>query len=177
MISLVLKFVTFSGLCLSACAAQTPTLAVEKPAAVTKSVVEHATISPGASVSLTPSLEESMSVNTYNRVDLKFNEFYTDGLMNVRVVPGKGLSIFGGNAERDFDMSSTSLHELSVDVLAETDGLYFLNVFAESKGQVRTFSISLNIGAVTEEMRKSAVPENGELRDGIRVLEAEETIR
>lgn len=176
MTSLLLKFVAFSGLFLSACAAQTPTLAVEN-SAVEKPVITHATVSPGAAVSLTPSLEENMSVNSFNRVDLKFSEFYTDGVMNIRVEPSKGLTIFGGNADRDFDMSSTNVHELSVDVSAETDGLYFLNVFAESKGQARAFSISLNIGTVTDEMRKSAVPENGELRDGIRVLEAEETIR
>jgi len=179
MTTLLVKFMALSGLCLSACAAQTSTQASAQSSAVSteKFVEEHATIKPGAAVSLQSSFEDNMSAQIFNRVDLKFSEYSTEGLLNVSVEPSEGLSIFGGSTDHNFDMSTTNLHQLSLDVSAETDGLYFLNVFAESKGQVRTFSVSLKIGTVTEEMMKATRPQNGEMRDGVRVLEAQETIR
>jgi len=171
MTSLFEKIVALSGLCLTACAAQSPSLTAEKPHA------EQATVKPGAAVTLTPSLPKSMSVQTFNTVNLNFNEANFAGLMKVNVVPSEGLTIFGGSKERVFNMSTENTHQLSLDVSAETDGLYFLNVFVEANGQARSFSVSVNIGDVTEAMRKSAIPENGTLKDGVRVLEAEETIR
>ena len=62
---------------------------------------------------------------------------------------------------------------------ADTDGVYFLNVFAEAQGRPRSFSVRLDMGVVTQKMLDDALPQNGELVDGgkIRVMEAQETIR
>jgi len=76
-------------------------------------------------------------------------------------------------------MAAQGPHIWDVDVKADTDGVYFLNVFSEAQGQPRSFSVRLNMGVVTQKMIDDAMPSDGELVDGgkIRVLDATQTIR
>jgi len=76
-------------------------------------------------------------------------------------------------------MAVPGTHVWDLDVKADHDGVYFLNVFAEVQGEARSFSVRLDVGTTTQKMFQNAVPADGELTDGgkIRVMEAEETIQ
>lgn len=154
--------------------AQSAAAAVEKAAPGFR-----ATVKPGASVSLNSVLPKNMTSGTFQTVKLQLSDGYSQGMMSVKIVPSDGLSLFGGNTSKTFNMAAPGPHVWDVDVKADTDGVYFLNVFAEAQGQPRSFSVRLDMGVVTQKMLSDALPSEGELVDGgkIRVLEAEETIR
>jgi len=162
---------------LSACAASTggETTSVKS---VAKDLAV-ATVKPGASVTLESVLPKSMEAGSFQTVSLNFADGYADGTLSVSVVPSEGLRLFGGEASKTFNMAAAGTHSWDVDVSAETDGVYFLNVFADANGAPRSFSVRLDIGQVSQKMIDAAMPENGELTDGgkIRVLEATETIK
>ena len=147
--------------------------------AVSKAHVEHATVKPGASVTMTPALPKSMTSGSFQTVQLQFGEAYNGGTMSVSVEPSEGLSLFGGTSYKTFDMTTPGPHVWDLDVKADVDGVYFLNVFAEAAGQPRIFSVQLNIGQTTQKMFDDAMPADGELAEGgkIRVLDATETIK
>lgn len=166
---------------LAACAAAVEEDAMSKTTAPVKAVKTTApvvTVKPGASVSMTSVLPKSMTPGAFQSVQLRFEEAYADGIMTVRVEPSDGLSLFGGTGSKTFNLSVPGTHIWDVDVKADVDGVYFLNVFAEAQGQARAFSVRLNMGATTQKMFDDAMPADGELTDGgkIRVMDAEETI-
>ena len=138
-----------------------------------------ATVKPGASVTMTRALPKVMTSGSFQAVQLQFSEAYNSGTMSVSIEPSAGLRLFGGSSSKTFDMTSSGAHIWDLDVKADVDGVYFLNVFAEAGGQARVFSVQMNIGQVTQKMFDEAMPADGELIDGgkIRVLEATETIK
>ena len=149
-----------------------------EPAAKGEGQTYISTVKPGASVSLNSVLPKSMTPGSFQPVELNFSEAYNDGTMNIRIVPSEGLELFGGSASKTFDMSTSGAHVWDLDVKAETDGIYVLNIFAEAQNQARSFSVRLNIGQVTQKMFDEALPAEGTLVEGgnIRVLDATETI-
>ncbi len=163
---------------LSACSVSAEHSEASSAAHIEKSHA-HATVKPGASVSMTSALPKAMTSGAFQTVQLQFNEGYNDGTMSVSIEPSEGLSLFGGSSSKTFDMISPGTHVWDLDVKADVDGVYFLNVFAEAGGQARVFSVQLNMGQVTQKMFDEALPADGELIDGgkIRVLEATETIK
>jgi len=171
--NVTLSLALLAGFSLSACAAQSTTAETAKT-----QQDAFATVKPGAAVSLSSTLPKTMSVNDFHQINLAFSETYDSGDLKITIVPSSGLNLFGGGTpEGSFKMTSIDNHQMSLDVSAPTDGVYFLNVFAEAGGLARTFSVSVEVGNVTDAMRKAAFPENGELQDGVRVLNAQETIR
>lgn len=146
---------------------------------------EFETIKPGAAISLSHVSPQNMGTKQYQTVRLQIDEAYDDGQMTLNIAPSEGLSLFGGVESKTFNMNELLTHEWPIDVRAETDGIYFLNVFASTGSSEdgisdrRSFSIRLDIGDITPEMRQAAFPENGVLsNDGeTRILEATETIR
>lgn len=167
---------------LTACAASVEEAAADKATVenVTgKVLAPMSTVKPGANVSLNTTLPKSMVPGAFQTVKLQLIEGYTEGNLNVSIEPSDGLRLFGAAGSKTFDMGRTNSHDWDVDVKAETDGVYFLNVFAEAMGQPRSFSVRVNIGQVTQKMFDDAMPADGELVDGgkIRVLEADETIK
>jgi len=175
--------IIFMGLGLCACSASTPEVAqneeLSKPHSSHHHSHHHATVKPGASVSLESIKPVSMSSGVYQTVRLKLKDNYDDGVLDVSIGPSEGLSVFGGVSSKTFDMSQSDPHIWDVDVKADADGVYFLNVFSQAIGQSRSFSVRLDMGEVTQEMFEKAMPADGELVDGgkIRVLNAQETIR
>jgi len=166
---------------LAACAASADEEAELKtmtPVASSKTIAPVATVKPGASVSMTSALPKSMTSGSFQTVQLRFDEAYADGTMTVKVVPTAGLNLFGSTGDRTFNMAVPGTHVWDLDVKADADGVYFLNVFAEAQGEVRSFSVRLNMGVTTQKMFDNAMPADGDLVDGgkIRVLDAEETI-
>jgi len=177
---------------LSACSAsveQTETVAKQNHTAThdhsivktsdAKGEAVYATVKPGASVTLNSVLPKTMSSGSFQAVQLQLQDGYNDGVLSVNIVPSEGLSLFGSSASKTFNMAGPGPHIWDLDVKAETDGVYFLNVFAEAQGQPRSFSVRLDMGQITQKMINDALPVQGELADGgkIRVLEATETIR
>ena len=144
-----------------------------------KQIATIATVKPGASVTLNSILPKSMTSGTYQTVQLRFEEADFAGTMSVTVEPSEGLSLFGGAASKTFNMAKSDEHIWDIDVKADSDGVYFLNVFAEANGQPRSFSVRLDMGQTTQKMFDDAMPADGELTDGgkIRALEADETIQ
>jgi len=145
----------------------------------TKPQHHYATVKPGASVTLNPVLPKSMTSGSFQAVQLQFGEAYSSGTMTVSIEPSAGLSLFGGTSSKTFDMTNPNTHVWDLDVKADADGVYFLNIFAEAEGQPRVFSVRLDMGQVTQKMFEDAMPADGELVDGgkIRVLDATETIK
>lgn len=162
---------------LSACTAtsQSETVAEAKP----KVTAPMATVKPGADVSLNSILPKSMAVGDFQTIRLEFTEGYTDGSMSVQIEPSAGLRLFGGSSTKSFDMSQPGAHNWDVDVAADSDGVYFLKVFAMADNMPRSFSVRLDIGTVTQKMFDDVMPADGELTDGgkVRVLDATETIK
>lgn len=137
------------------------------------------TVKPGASVTLNSVLPKSMTSGTFQTVQLRLTDGYEAGVMSVTVEPSEGLSLFGSASSKTFDMTKSGEHILDLDVKADTDGVYFLNVFTEAEGLMRSFSVRLDMGQTNQKMFDEAMPADGELMDGgqIRVLDAEETIK
>lgn len=162
---------------LSACTASSQQTA--ETMTVAKTTAPMTTVKPGASVTMTSALPKAMTSGSFQTVQLSFNEAYSDGTMSVMVEPSPGLSLFGGTSSKTFDMAGDGAHIWDIDVKADVDGVYFLNVFAEAQGQPRSFSVRLNMGETTQKMFDDAMPADGELIDGgkIRALEADETIQ
>lgn len=144
-----------------------------------KQAATIATVKPGANITLNSVLPKSMTSGTYQTVQLRLSEAYSEGTMSVSVEPSEGLSLFGGTSSKTFDMANPGEHVWDIDVKADADGVYFLNVFAEANGQPRTFSVRLDMGQTTQKMFDDAMPADGELTDGgkIRALDADETIQ
>lgn len=175
--------IALSALCvvgLSACTGASQESAeatndIQKPA---KTIKPYATVKPGASITLNSVLPKSMTSGAFQPVQLSFSEAYSDGTMSVRIEPSSGLRLFGGSSAKTFEMSTSGTHVWDLDVKADTDGVYFLNVFAEAQGRPRSFSVRLDIGQVTQKMLNDSMPAEGELVDGgkIRVMDATETI-
>lgn len=187
---LILSTAMIAGLCACTAAEQSVSQAdasvvktgeqIAQTVAKKKTHPHHrATVKPGASVTLNSVLPKSMASGSYQTVQLQLSDGYTDGALSVTIEPSAGLSLYGGNSSKTFDMSGPGPHIWDVDVKADTDGVYFLNVFSEAQGQPRSFSVRMNMGVVTQKMLDEATPAEGELVDGgkLRVLEADETIR
>lgn len=183
---LILSATLISGL--TACAAATQEIETQSQAqidataqtvALAKTKTPYTTVKPGADVSLNSILPKNMVSGSYQTVRLRLSDGYSDGALSVRVEPSAGLRLFGGNDSKTFDMSKSGSHDFDVDVSADTDGVYFLNVFATANGSPRSFSVRLDIGQVTQKMFDDAMPADGELTDGgrIRALDATETIK
>ena len=156
-----------------------PNIIAHNHTAVDKHTGHVATVKPGASISINSALPKSMTSGSFQTVQLQFNEAYNSGTMSVSIEPSAGLRLFGGTSSKTFDMTTPGAHVWDLDVKADVDGVYFLNVFAEAEGQPRTFSVQLNIGQTTQKMFDEAMPADGELVDGgkIRVMDATETIK
>lgn len=173
----VLKPVLFLALTcgLTACAASSDTSEVSK----SKTITPIATVKPGADVSLNSVLPKSMTSGAFQTVQLRLQDGYADGPLSVNLSTSDGLRLFGGATSKTFDMSQTGPHVWDVDVKADVDGVYFLNVFAEADGQPRSFSVRIDMGVVTQKMFDDAMPADGVMADGgkIRVLDADETIK
>jgi len=160
-------------------------LGLQACAAPPEQIIEFETVKPGAAISLSHSAPRTMLANTYQTINLKINEAYFEGQMTLTVTPSEGLTLFGDVESKTFAMDKLSVHDWPIDVRAENDGIYFLNFFASTTSSVgrnkdsRNFSIRLDIGDITPEMRQAAFPENGKLsEDGkTRILEATEVIR
>lgn len=137
------------------------------------------TVKPGASVTLNSVLPKSMTSGSFQTVQLRLTDGYDAGVMSVTVEPSEGLSLFGSASSKTFDMTKSGEHILDLDVKADSDGVYFLNVFTEAEGLARSFSVRLDMGQTTQKMFDDAMPADGQLTDGgsIRALEAEETIK
>ncbi len=172
---LVVTTLTLFGLGACGSAADEIKVTAQKPD-VTAPV---ATIKPGADVSLNSILPKAMVAGDFQTVRLEFSEGYVDGSMSVQVEPSAGLRLFGGSSSKSFDMSQSGPHSWNIDVAADTDGVYFLNVFATANDMPRSFSVRINIGTVTQKMFDDAMPADGELTDGgkVRALDATETIK
>lgn len=177
-----LSLVVAGGLC--ACTAATEQSAEVQPQNTNvqnaaKVITPMATVKPGANVTLNSVLPKSMTSGTYQTVQLHLSEEYGAGTMAVSIEPSEGLSLFGGSSSKTFDMTQPGGHVWNVDVKADVDGVYFLNVFAEAQGQPRSFSVRLNMGQITQKMTDDAMPNIGKLTDGgkMRVLDAVETIK
>lgn len=137
------------------------------------------TVKPGADISINSILPKAMVVGDFQTVRLEFTEGYVDGTMSVQIEPSEGLRLFGGSTTKSFDMTQAVKHSWDVDVAADTDGVYFLKVFAMADNMPRSFSVRLDIGTVTQKMFDDAMPADGELTDGgkVRALDATETIK
>ena len=144
-----------------------------------KFVAPMITVKPGADVSLNSVLPKSMTSGSYQTVQLQLQEGYGGGVLSVNVTPSEGLQTFGGASSKAFNMAEEGPHIWDVDVKADVDGVYFLNVFSEANGQNRSFSVRIDMGSVTQKMFDDAMPADGEMSDGgkIRVLDADETIK
>lgn len=162
---------------LSACTASTHQTAGADTTA--KHSAPMVTVKPGANVTLNSVLPKSMTSGTFQTVQLRFKEADFAGTMSVDLEPSEGLSLFGGATSKTFTLAKSNEHVWDVDVKADVDGVYFLNVFVEMQGQPRAFSVRLDMGQTTQKMFDEAMPADGELTDGgkIRALEADETIK
>lgn len=161
---------------LSACASPQAETDLHADAKLT---VPMTTVKPGADVTLNSALPKDMVAGSFQTVRLSLTDGYADGILSMRVEPSEGLRLFGGNSSKTFNMAKSGAHDWDVDVAADADGVYFLNVFADANGMPRSFSVRLNIGQVTQKMFDDAMPADGELVEGgkVRALEATETIK
>jgi len=96
----------------------------------------------------------------------EFTDGYQDGVMTVSIEPSEGLNLFGGSNSKTFNMATPGPHVWDVDVKADVDGVYFLNIFSEAGGQPRSFSVRINMGVVTQKMLDDVMPAEGNKSSG-----------
>ncbi len=180
----VLSLVVAGGLCACTAASQQSADAQIEPSKVVETVTSKvtapmATVKPGANITLNSVLPKTMVAGEFQTVQLSLTDAYLNGSLEVNIKTSSGLRIFGGQDSQSFDMSKEGPHNFDVDVAADTDGVYFLNVFTTANGSARSFSVRVNVGNVTQKMFDDLRPASGELVESgtIRVMDADETIR
>lgn len=142
------------------------------------------TIKPGAAVSFTHSGPKELQPGQYGKVLLSAAEEYDSGTLYLTAQPDKGLRLVSETAETSFTMSAGRVHDWELDVTAATDGVYYLNVFANAKQPdgteyLRSYAVQILVGEVTQADIRNSMKANGNLsEDGKTIaMEAEETIQ
>jgi len=71
-----------------------------------------------------------MQAQQFQTIGLTIDEAYSEGRMTLDIVPSEGLRLFGGVDSKSYSMNDLSTHNWPIDIRAEEDGIYFLNLFA-----------------------------------------------
>lgn len=142
------------------------------------------TVKPGASVTISSDITQGLNAGDTGFASITLNEGYPYGTLNVVATGGDGLTVTGGEASVQFDMSDRTAHTWRVDFETLTDGVHYLNLVATADveagfSQSRAHAIRIEVGdwkaiQVEREAAKSmATMPTGEMAV---MLEAEETI-
>tara|TARA_R110002020_G_scaffold350175_3_gene563576 strand:+ start:72 stop:629 length:558 start_codon:yes stop_codon:yes gene_type:complete len=168
-----------SALLLAGCAASQANSAQSKEAAGVEK-----TTKPGAAVTFTHSEPKDLQPGQYGKVVIRVDEEYDTGTLFLTAQPDEGLRLVSETAETSFTMSAGRVHEWELDVTAATDGVYYLNVFANAKladgtEYLRSYAAKILIGDATQSDIRNSIKANGNLsEDGKTIaMEAEETIQ
>lgn len=177
-----------AGLMVASCAQATApettnVVEAEKPKVTLAAPIT--TVKPGASVVFSDQDPVVMTQGNTGVINITLNEGYPSGTLSLVATGGAGLSVLGGRAETEFDMSGRTTHTWRVDVAAEADGVHYLNLLAiaEPKGgepQHRAHAMRVEVGnwkSVEDARQASKSFEATPSGETVVILEAQETIR
>ena len=127
-------------------------------------------------VEINSSTPKNIAVNVYSTVllDFKLNSFRERVVVTLQ--PSQGLSVYGGVEEFSLGITEgNSSEQKEISVLAEAEGLYYLNVFVKTEladtSSVQTAVVPILVG---DKAAKTYLQKNGELEtdaDGRPVVE------
>lgn len=143
------------------------------------------TVKPGASVVFSDPDPTVMTRGNTAVIEVTLNEGYPSGTLTLTATGEAGLSVLGGLAQTEFDMAGRTTHTWRVDVVAEADGVHYLNLLAtadpkEGIPQSRAHAMRVEVGnwkTVEDERQAAKTLEATPSGEMIVILEAEETIR
>jgi hypothetical protein len=129
---------------------------------------------PGAAVRFDHNYDGLTGPGEVETILLNFAEAYDAGTLSITVDADSGLSYELGSPQV-FDLQSTDMHELTVDLSAATGGRYYLRIFAEvllPDGQVdrRVFGLALQVGIPGDKSISSDEKHDTDFRGGELIL-------
>lgn len=179
-----------AGLIVASCAQATapePTLLVDAETSKPKVTLAPpiTTVKPGASVVFSEQDPIVMTRGNTGVATITLNEGYPSGTLTLVATGEAGLSVLGGPAQTEFDMAGRTTHTWRVDIVAEADGVHYLNLLAiaDPKGgeaQHRAHAMRVEVGnwkTVEDARQASKTLEATPTGEMVVILEAEETIR
>ncbi|MEO0607993.1 MAG: hypothetical protein AAFY82_07160 [Pseudomonadota bacterium] len=139
---------------------------------------------PGAAVTFSNEEIAVIDAGQTGSVTLTVNEGYPDGDLRLSASSDPGLSVFGIDREKLVNMADGHSHRWILNYSAETDGVYYIHVFATADrgpgaSVSRASAVRVNIGdwqaakALAEPTSNKTVLANDEPAI---IMEAEETI-
>ena len=147
-----------------------------------KNFISPTYMKPGAPISYSHNLTRPVDAGEAVTFQLRLNEAYDGGYLNVTVEAEGDLTLYSGTSQTQFDMGGEGgSHLMNVSFTAGGNGRYYLNVRAQAEaidgqsGQ-RYFSIPVQVGplAPSKPKRDFIRTKTGE---NIIVMDAEETIK
>jgi len=138
-------------------------------------------LKPGASVTYNHNLKSQLSVGESTTFKLSLGESYTDGELKVSLSADGDIRLFATSTQAEFNMASTTSHDMNVSFTANSNGRHYINVQAlavspSGQSQPRIFSIPIQVGPAAPQKPNENMKtlENGE---NIIEMEAQEEIK
>lgn len=155
-----------------------------EPVIETVASPEFTTNKPGASIDFVYQAPKDLLPVENGVVTLTFFEVYPNGTLRLEVQADEGLQLISEVRKKEFSMAGNDPHEWELDVMANQNGVYYLNVLAtvdlpNGKETGRAFAARINVGDFTATNARSSLKRNGVLSsDGATVMmEADEVIK
>jgi len=132
---------------------------------------------PGAAIDYSYELPKNISAGQTITFQLKLDEAYSTGGLDVGLESEGDLQIFATNTQSRFDMRTDQSHVIDVSFTAPSNGRHYINVSAvTSDGMPRIFSIPVQVGP-EQAMKPHKNMITTSSGDNIIVMEAEEVIQ
>ncbi len=139
---------------------------------------------PGASVYLTHNYDGKTAVGEIENITVTLTEAYDTGTLTATILPTDGLTIYSDTRMHSFAMNGAAEHTLNVQVSANTDGVYYLNlqmVVEDGTGNVmrRSGGVAIYVGAnALPQKQRALIAGSADVagEPGLIVMDAEEEI-
>lgn len=173
----------------SACAQQSTEIAAPIEAAKTETRTVALgpavqTVKPGALVTVSSDVTQDLNAGDTGFASITLNEGYPYGTLHVVARGGDGLTVPGGEASVQFDMSDRTTHTWRVDFETLSDGVHYLNLMTKADveagfSQSRAHAIRIEVGdwkSVQAEREAAKAMTTMSTGESAVILEAQETI-
>jgi len=141
---------------------------------------------PGASVQFTHNYDGSMTLGEAEPVTFTFNHGYNAGTISIQLEAQDGLDIADNRSPYTFTLNNPKTLEIETLLTAQTEGKYYLSIFAtvddlNGNSISRVFALAVTVGELGKTAKSSLEPIHMSLEsrtsdEQIILMPAEETI-
>lgn len=155
----------------------------------TEKIIKSETLNyqkPGAAVQFSHNYDGVSEQNEEEIVTLRFNHQYKAGTISISLEPQDGLIVADNSSPYVFSLADSSELEMHTTLSADTEGKYYLSIFAtvddlNSNPISRVFALAVNVGDPEQIAKKSLEPVDMAVKktasgEQIILMPAEETI-